>query len=379
VAKAKKAARPALALEPSLGSVENDRDAYVTLLQLRTLAHHASRWWTFHGLPTTVELPNVSFPRHQSGARYAKLWDRFTDHSDAVAFQELLREYKEFGVPRPGGYADVFHARGNSPRIPWSINAMLAPAFAGGWQQALKVGIHKGTFYKYDLRSAYLWAGSLGIPDVKTYRRALDVKRDRPGIYRVKLAHPVRGAPFPFHRAHECLASSEEIALYDLPVTEVISGVTWTRDIDPSKMLEDVRAVSTWKQAGRSYWGRWGQTARVECHAGGKSWTLPNASANVPWAHTIISRVKSRLWQAADPTTVHVYVDSLLTQKPLRTGELIGDWKLEKVYHGGVIVRGAGQYGDATAARLERMAGAPVDSPLRDILANRYLEELLTD
>lgn len=365
------AKREALQVAPSLGHITDGQDAYVTLSQLRHLVLRANRWWTFHSVPTTVELPG--------GKTYAKLWDRFTEHGEAEAFAELLREYKELGVPRPGGYADVFHSRNPSPRVPWSVNTMLAPAFAGGWQQALKVGVHSGTFYKYDLRSAYLWAGSLGMPDTKTYRRSTEVRADRPGVYRVVLEHPVRDAPFPFYRAHECLASSEEIELYGLPVKRVISGVTWTRELDPSKMIEAVRAVSTWKQAGRSYWGRWGQTARVECHAGGKSWVLPNISANVPWAHLIVSRVKSKLWQAVDPSTVHVYVDSLLTQKPLAIGPDIGDWKLEKVYTRGLIVRGPGQYGDATADRLERMAGRPKDSPLRDILANKYLEELLTD
>ena len=374
-----RAQRSALSFGPSLGEIVDGRDAYVTLNQLRALVVDANRWWTFHRMPTTVELPNVSFPKHTSGPRYAKLWDRFTDHSDKDAFLELLREYRELGVARPGGYADVFHKRYKTPHVAWSVNAMLAPAFAGGWQDALRVGVHSGTYYKYDMRSAYLWAGSQGMPDPKTYRRTLEYSATRPGVYRIELVAPERSAPFPFNRAKECLASSEEIETYGLQIKSVITGVTWTRTIDPENMLSNVRAVSTWKQAARSYWGRWGQTARVECHAGGKTWNLPNIAANIPWAHLIVSRVKLKLWHAVDASTVHVYVDSLLTQKPIVTGDGIGDWKLEQTYTNGLIVRGTGQYGDASAARLERMAGAPKNSPLRDIMANRYLEELLTD
>lgn len=329
---------------------------------MRQLAISAGRWWTFHGIPTTVELP---------GQRYAKLWDRFTDHfHDAPAFAELLREYRALGVPRPGGYADVFHARHKSPRVAWSVNSMLAPAFAGGWQAALKLGVTPGVHYKYDIRSAYLWAGSLGLPDVRTYRRSTRVSPDCPGVYRVILERPALEAPFPFNRARECLASSDEIETYSLAVARVVSGVTWKRTTDPAKMIEAVKQVSTWKQAGRSYWGRWGQTARVECHAGGRSWVLPNISANVPWAHLIVSRVKMKLWEFSTDAA-HVYVDSVITPHRIPTGDDIGDWKLEHMYPAGVIVRGPGQYGDPTERTLHRMAGVPKGSTLRDRWADR--------
>lgn len=350
--------RPALSLVPSIGEVADGQDAYVASTYMRRLASSARRWWTFHGVPTTVELP---------GQRYAKLWDTFADHfHDAPAFAELLREYRELNVPRPGGYAAVFNDRFKSPRVAWSVNAMLAPAFAGGWQAALKTGIIRGTHYKYDLRSAYLWAGSLGLPDTRTYRRSLAVSADRPGVYRVTLERPVPDAPFPFNRARECLASSEEIEVYSLPVSRVVSGVTWKRTLDPARMLDTIKLVTCWKQAGRSYWGRWGQTARVECHAGGKAWVLPNIAANVPWAHLIVSRVKMRLWTFATDAA-HVYVDSVITPRRIPTGPEIGDWKLEATYPNGVLVRGPGQYGDPNARTLDRMAGVPKDSPLRSV------------
>ena len=378
MASKKRAPRPALAFAPTLHTIEPGRDAYVTsghMRQLLTTAGESEtapvrRWWTFHDMPTTVELTGGKTPT------YAKLLDRFTDHmEDTGAFLELLREYADNGVPRPGGYADVFHESYKSPRIPWSVNATLAPAFAGGWQQAIKVGLHPGRHYRYDMRSAYLWAGSLGMPDPVTYRRHLRPSPDTPGVYRVQLARPVVGAPFPFDRAREVLASSEEIEVYSLPVARVLAGYSWSRTLDPAPLLEAVRRVSTWKQAGRSYWGRWGQTARVQCHAGGRAWTLPNIAANVPWAHTIVSRVKMRLWESSSDA-VHVYVDSVITPHQLRTGGEIGDWKLEKVYPAGVVIRGPGQYGDAQERRLERMAGVPKGSRLRDRMADNHPELL---
>lgn len=373
-----RAPRPALALEPTIHRIEDGRDAYVTAGRMRQLLTGAGesetarirRWWTFHDLPTTLELTGGR------ASTYAKLLDRFTDHMEnPPAFLELVREYADHGVPRPGGYADVFHETFKSPRVPWSVNATLAPAFAGGWQAALKVGVHPGRFYRYDMRSAYLWAGSLGLPDPTTYRRHLRPSPDVAGVYRVQLERPVPGVPFPFDRAREVLASSEEIEVYGLPIARVLAGYSWGRTMDPAPLLEAIRRVSTWKQAGRSYWGRWGQTARVQCHAGGRAWTLPNIAANVPWAHMVVSRVKMRLWESSSDA-VHVFVDSVITPHALPAGDDLGAWKLERVYPAGVVIRGPGQYGDAQERRLERMAGVPKGSTLRDRMADRSPELL---
>lgn len=142
--------RAALSLPPTYGTINDKQDAYMPPLQLRRLAKESGRYWSFHSIPTTVALPNN---------RYAKSLNSFLDHDDEPSFRELLREYSDFGVPRPSSYADVFHDTFKSPRVPWSINALLAPCLAGGWQQAIATGAHRGkTYRKYDMRSAYLWA-----------------------------------------------------------------------------------------------------------------------------------------------------------------------------------------------------------------------------
>lgn len=356
----KKRGRAPLRLPPTIGTIEAGRDAYVPQLLLRELVYHrdAERYWSLHGIPSTVAITHN---------RFIKSWDRFTDHQEEAQLETLLREYAECGVPRPSGYADVFHARYKTPYVCWTHNAMLSPAFCGGWQQALKPGSHRGVFRGYDMRSAYLWALTLGLPDPATYRASgtIDPNRKGGGVYRVRLENPVADAPFPFNRkSGEVLASAEEIEAYNLPIAEVIAGVTWDGLIDPEPLLSALRAVSTWKQAGRSYWGRWGQTERVECTAGGKTWTIPNRSANVPWAHVIVSRVKQRLWDFSSDA-LHVFVDSCITPHEFPVNDKIGSWRLDTLYPDGVVIKGPGQYRALHSGTWTKYAGVPKNAPAR--------------
>ena len=351
-------ARKALAVPFTYGRVQDGHDAYLPSMRLRPLAEKTGRYWAFYGTPTTVALP---------GNTFAKSIDAFQDHmDDEPAFRELLLEYADNGVPRPTGYADVFHEHFYSPRIPWSVNCQLAPAFAGGWQAALKPGPHRGTFYKYDLRSAYLWAATLGLPDPATYQRSLSpVKCKHDGLYRIKLIEPSPNAPFPFNQAYECIATKHEIEVYGLRVSEILDGVSWSGTLDGASIVASIRRVSTWKQAARSYWGRWAQLQKVTCVAGERTWRLPNMALNIPWAHEIVSRVKMRMWTYSG-NAVHVFVDSLITPEWLPTGLAVGDFRLENTYRDGVFVRGPGQYGALHASKLERMAGVSRDSAHRN-------------
>lgn len=348
----------ALALPPTFNEISSNQDAYLFPPQMRQQAKQNGRYWAFHAIPTTVALP---------GNRFAKSLSGFQDHQQEPEFRNLLSEFSFFGVPRPGGYADVFHEHFKSPRVSWSINAQFAPCMAGGWQQCTVPGIHYGTYYKYDMRSAYLWAATLGLPDTKTYTRSLrywDNKYD--GLYRIKLLEPVKWAPFPFNQATECIATNHEIETYGLRVGEVVDGVCWKRMIPGDSIIDAVRMVSTWKQAGRSYWGRWAQMQKVECVSKDKRWLLPNVALNIPWAHLIVSRVKMRLWNFSN-NAVHVYVDSVITKDTIPTGDGIGDWRLEKTYQHGVIIKAPGQYGAIENERLERMSGFSHNSPQRNI------------
>lgn len=348
--------RKPIELAPTYEHVEAGRDAYMQPTQLRKLAKESGRYWQFNGGATTVAL---------SGNRFAKSLAGFTDHTEEESFREILREYSDFGVPRPGGYADVFHERYQSPRVQWSINSRLGPCIAGGWQEAISPGKHSGRYYKYDLCSAYLWAATLGLPSTSTYKRSLKPWKHDEGVFRVKLLGRNDGVPFPFNQAKECIATPFEIEMYGLKIGEVLDGVTWDSLESGHKVLDAIQEVSTWKQAARSYWGRWAQLQKITCHANGRSWQLPNRALNVPWAHTIISRVKMRLWKASQ-SAVHVFVDSVITTEKLPTGYALGDWRLEKTYDDGVFIRAPGQYGSISDVRLERMSGVGKDSPLRN-------------
>lgn len=348
--------RAALSMPPTFQTINDKQDAYVDAMKLREIASNASRFWSFHSMPTTVALP---------GGTFAKSLNGFADHQEESSFMELLREYESYGVPRPSGYADVFHEQYKSPRVRWSLNSVLAPAVAGGWQAALVPGVHRGTFYKYDMKSAYLWASLLGMPDTKTYHRSRTPWKKNDGVFRIKLVRPAKSAPFPFCQARECLATNLEIETYNLEIREVIDGVTWTGLRDSDDILKAVQTVSTWKQAARAHWGRWGQSQKIECHANGKTWNLPNVALNIPWAHLVISRVKMRLWEFSN-NAVHVFIDSVITSEKLPTGRNLGDWRLEKTYDG-IFIRGPGQYGALNEEKLERYAGRSKDSPDRNI------------
>lgn len=359
--------RKPLAFPPTFGDVEPGKDAYVYPERIRQLAKHYGRYWSFHHVPTTVALTND---------RFAKSLASFSDHWEKEStFRELLGEYAEHNVLRPAGYADVFHEYFQSPKVSWSVNAALADCLSGGWQAVIgSVGAYKGKYYKYDMRSAYLWAATLGMPDTSTYTRSLQPWNKKDGVYRLRLLRPVPSAPFPYNQATECIATNAEIETYGLPIAEVLDGVCWTNTLSGEPIIDAIRKVSTWKQAGRSYWGRWGQVQKMTCVSKNKTWKLPNRALNIPWAHTIISRVKMRLWNFSRHA-LHVYVDSVITPDQLPTGDNLGDWRLEKTYNNGVIIRGPGQYGCIDELRLERMAGVAAGSPRR---YNSILAPVLT-
>src|SRR5262245_221692 len=261
-------ARGALAFPPTFGRVEPGLDAYLYPMQIRELAATEGRYWSFKDRPTTVALP---------GNRYAKSLASFHEHQfNEPAFRELLREFNDHGVDRPGGYADAFHDKYfKSPRIPWSVNAPFQDCLAGGWQACLKPGVLRGTFRKYDMRSAYLWAASLGMPDTKTYTRSLKPwrkKKFQEGLFRVQLIEPTLTAPSPFSHCTECIATSQEIEMYNLRISSVVDGVVWTGTIDGAPIIDAIKKVSFWKLAARAYWGRWGQVAKIQCVSPKRKW-----------------------------------------------------------------------------------------------------------
>lgn len=331
-----------------VGRYERGSDAYLD--NLWPHERTAKRKWSYRHQTRTVQ---------SAAGDYLKTLEPFKEETSANAVVDIVLESREHGVSLPAGYGDVFRRKFFAPRVAWSYNASLVRHFKGGWQQAIQPGEHSGCFVKYDLRSAYLWAGSFGLPDPDTYRFTRTLASGE-GVYRVRLREPVEGTPYPFYCHHEVLATPHEIQLYDLPVEEVVCGVSWTRELPnvAERITQAVQSTTFWKKAARSYWGSWAQVAPVECWTPKSEWDLPPLATNIPWAHLIVSRVKERLFHQMDASVVHVYLDSIITRQPRRVDRSLGGWKLEEIYPDGVNIAGTGWYGHK-GKPLDKMAGLP--------------------
>jgi hypothetical protein len=342
---------------PTFNRVTEGRDAYLSALRLRAVAR-GKRHWKFYNNPTTVDLGHNA---------YAKNLDAFHAHNETeAAFLEYIYSMKDI-APRPSGYADAFHAQYHSPRVDYSMNRGLANVFAGGWQQAVEVGIFPGRFYQYDMRSAYAWAMTHALPDVTTYRscRRPWTNSGENGVYRLSLLCTQPSAPFPFNARTEVLATPLEIETYSLPIASVRHGVRWTGWRDPQPMLDTLLSVPAWKCAARSYWGVWAQRKAVTCVTAHREWSLYNRFLNVPWAHLIVSRVRMRVWTSAR-RILHAFVDSIITDDAsVKTGDGLGDWRLHAIFPRGVVIKGAGQYTEMGSDRFAKFTGARADDPRR--------------
>lgn len=345
---------------PTFQRIEPGRDAYISQLRLRAVAR-GKRHWKFYNNPTTVDL---------GASAYAKNLDAFSDHnSTESAFQDYLYDMKEIGVPRPSGYGDAFHKRFYSPQVPYTVNRGLAEVFAGGWQQAVETGIFRGQYYQYDMRSAYAWSMTHGLPDSRTYRRCRKPWKNsgENGVYRLELLCRQPSAPFPFNTSTDVLATPLEIETYSLPIGRVIAGVRWSRWLDAQKPLDILTSAPAWKNAARSYWGIWAQRRAVTCVTAAREWPLYNRFLNVPWAHLIVARVRMRVWTSAR-RILHAFVDSIVTDDgTVKTGDSLGDFRLVREFPRGIVIKGAGQYAELGSSRFEKMTGAGANDPRRSV------------
>ena len=332
----------------NLPEIESGRDAYAPQALLNHYHADALRSWSVAGRLTSLQMP---------GRGMVKSIDRFATHhvESEDAFAELLRECAFYNCPRPTSYSSVFHAQYRSPRVRWSLHAPLLENFAGGWQQARQTGFLPGRWIQYDLNSAYLWAVSLGLPNVQSMRVSRHIGR-WPGIYALELVRADSSLPYPFNLSRYVNASTAEIDRYALPIARILGGVIWSDEIDGAPILDTIRQFTFAKEVARSFWGRWCSTVPVECWtASGKSWELRNPIQNFAWAHLIIARVKARVYEQG-VNAAHVFVDSVITTDTLPTGNGLGEWRKEREYDG-LRIKHAGYYGDARS--WARTSGSP--------------------
>jgi hypothetical protein len=342
---------------PYWNSVVVGHDSYVRQYVLVELVRdgHARRWWRANGRIVSLELKDRGI---------LKPLEAFPEHAhDESTFGALMEHCYARGIKRPSSYADMFNQSYTGPRITWSKNAQFLPLFAGGWQQARVRGEVKERLRNYDIRSAYLWSLSHGLPDPYTYRFSRSPSYSdvqgfrRDGLYVVELGNVTTALPYPFNvSAKHHIASTQEIEAYQLPIKRYHFGVTWDRTIDTAPMVDLIMSFPCWKLVARGYWGRWASAAKVETEtASGKRWTMANPALNVIWAHAIVSRVKLRLWQECCDAH-HVFVDSVITDRELPVGDSIGDWRLAADYPDGLRILGPGIYGPRSGP-LHKHAG----------------------
>lgn len=322
----------------NLPALQSGVDAYAPLPYLNLYRRDALRYWSVAGRLTSLQMP---------GHGMVKAIDRFAPQHTYTpeAFQEFIREAAFYGCPRPTSYGSIFHTQYRSPRVRWSLHAPFADHFAGGWQQARMTGDLPGKWIQYDLNSAYLWACSLGLPNVRSLRVSRHIGR-WPGMYALELVRADDSLPYPFNLTRWVNATTEEIDLYSLPIQRILGGVVWSDEISGDPIIDTIRQFTFAKEVARSFWGRWCSTTPVECTtASGAQWELRNPIQNFVWAHLIIARVKARVF-AHGMNAAHIFVDSLITTDELPTGNGLGDWRKEREFNG-LRIRHAGYYGDA--------------------------------
>lgn len=319
---------------------------------------HASRWWSYAGIVRTVQRRDCGgYLKSLSGWRGAEA-DEILSH---------IAEIREtVGVELPSGYADAFRSSVKVPRESPGYSLGFIPSFRGGWQEALRIGELPGLWRLYDLRQAYFWALCEGLPDPRYHHRTKCIGY-RDTLYRVRLSQPEPTAPYPFNREYDVLATGEEIAAYGLDVAEVIDGIAFRREHKIQPMIDAITQWSFWKRVARAYWGAWASTANVSCHTPLKTWALPPMGCHVVWSHLIVARVKMRVHDVAYRKAAHVFVDSVLVQDELPTGDRPGDWHLVKEYGNGVTVKGPGHFGPM-GEKADKRAGVPLQDPRRNAI-----------
>lgn len=303
-------------------------DNYV--MSLPPITTDVARSWSYHG--------NLRSYQWNAGG-VLKSRAVFGSHRQPDDFFAMLEEGASRGVDRPSSYASFFHDRYRSPRASGPARRAMTWFVPGGWEALLvDRGDHEGRWYRYDLRSAYLWALGDGLPDPATYRYTERVHPRRQGCYVVD-CQPTPGAPYPYDRGGVWPITTEELERYGIRY-KLRYGITWDRLTPPGPMLDVIMSWSFWKEVGRAYWGRWAATAPLECasYKEGKRvrrWELPPTHANPIWAHVVLSRVRARLHDATRVGTVaRVYVDNVIIDRRLPVGDDPGCWRFEAEYDG---------------------------------------------
>ena len=255
----------------------------------------------------------------------------------------MLDALEAAGIHHPSSWSDCFHQL--APRFPplrYTYNGLLSWWPGGPWEEARRVGKHRGHWWRYDLRSAYRWAGSLGLPDPESYSVTTGPV-DGPGIWLLTLRGRTSHLPNLFQGTGPVVMTTEEVEGYGV-ASDVIRGIQWESNVPGNFVDETLAKIPFPKPAARAYWGRWIARDPLHCWTPKTQWSLPNLHANFLWGWLIIGRVRLRVWEVSQEAA-HVYIDEVVVPHPLPTGDAPGDWHTKEEYPRGVHVHRTGWYG----------------------------------
>lgn len=256
----------------------------------------------------------------------------------------MLDTLESVGVNHPASYADCYHQLApKSKPLAWTLNGMFAWWPGGPWEEAKLPGEHRGRWYRYDLRSAYRWAATMGLPDPASYRAVTRGTVDGPGLWLVKMTGKTTHLPPIYRTSYPVVLSTEEIEAYGV-TPQVMRGIAWSKEMPRDYVERTLSRLPCAKQSGRAYWGRWIARDKLTCWTPNKEWAMNNIHAHFIWGWLVIGRVRLRLWQAGR-AAAHVYVDEVVVPHTLPTGDNVGDWHLKEEYPKGVAVYRTGWYG----------------------------------
>lgn len=307
----------------------------------------AAKVWSLGARVVSLQLS----PKHGGG-----LW-KTVERLPTEEPDWLLPALQGVGVDHPSSYGDAFHQLA-PPLVPlkYTYNGVFSWWPGGPWSEARKTGDHLGSWYRYDLVSAYRWAATLGLPDPGTYTVRKAWHSD-PGLWVCEILDSREGLPAVFRDNPLVVMSSEEIDAYKVRV-RVVRGVTWRASLGRLYVERVLRRLPCAKQSGRAYWGRWAARDALRCWTPTKEWEMRNIHQHFLWAWLIVGRVRLRVWEASRDAA-HVYVDEVVVPHELPESSRLGGWHLKEQYDSGVTVRRTGAYGPRASNTFTMQTGVP--------------------
>lgn len=248
------------------------------------------------------------------------------------------------------------------PPINGTINNVLRQGFYPSWIECAAFGSVTGQWHHYDLNSAYLWGG-IDRPLPERYRPYRPGDKD--AIMLVQGWPNDWELPSPL-RKERALITSDCIERYGLDIRgRVIEGVQIvSRSWAVRDQLTDLMCAlppDASKRLSQSYWGVWAAQSEPErlIIRGGrvvKRTALPARFQHLPMAALITRAVQSKVYEAAMPDAISVYVDSVLVPRTLATSGQPGGWHHVSSFPRGVEIRAPGVLHDLATAHRTRMS-----------------------